>query len=109
MSTNPHQLLRIVNGHAKARTPLQRQFRNWVNSPEGRKAFYAFSAYAAKLSEKHDHFSADAIFHTIRTRRALRGLKPHPPMNNNFTAYASRLWEALYPQHSGFFRTRRTA
>lgn len=102
-------MLRIHEGEARPRTPIQRKFFRWLSTPSGRKSYAAFSAYAHKLAEKHEHFSADAIFHTIRTRRALRGLPPHPSLNNNFTAYAARLWEGMNPHHAGFFRVRHTS
>ena len=108
MSISPTTMARIFAGNARPRTPIQRRFFRWLRTKDGATTFKAFSAYADKLSQRHEHFSADAIFHTIRTRRALRGLPPHPSINNNYTAYAARLWEGLNPSQEGFFKHRRT-
>ena len=52
-----------------------------------------------------NHFSADAILHTIRFNTAIRGGKDFK-INNNYSSMYSRLFTSNYPEHKDFFEQR---
>jgi len=64
-------------------------------------------AYQA-IDAGHDRYSADAILHRIRWHVTVEtkdesGFK----INNNHSAYFARLFSHAYPNHAGFFETRK--
>lgn len=52
-----------------------------------------------------NHFSADAILHSIRFNTVIRGGKDFK-INNNYSSMYSRMFTANYPEHTGFFEQR---
>jgi hypothetical protein len=61
----------------------------------------------AAMATGRKHYSAAAIFERIRWHTDIEtneelGFK----LNNNVTAYYSRMYSANYPHHKDFFRTR---
>ncbi len=52
-----------------------------------------------------NHFSADAILHSIRFNTVIRGGKDFK-INNNYSSMYSRMFTANYPQHKDFFEQR---
>lgn len=94
---------------AAARRPLTVEEARFLTfdaeHPEVWRLFVDFSFQV--IEDGFDHYSADAVLHRVRweTRAgALHGLK----INNNFAAFYSRKFSIHYPQHSGFFRKRRS-
>jgi len=55
-----------------------------------------------------EHYSADAVLHRIRWHTDVETRSPEEfKINNNYTAEYARMFHQLYPEHAGFFRTRR--
>ena len=52
-----------------------------------------------------NHFSSDAILHTIRFNTAIRGGKDFK-INNNYSSMYSRLFTTNFPEHKDFFEQR---
>lgn len=57
------------------------------------------------LSKGRKHYGAKAIMEVIRFNRVISS-GPDFKINNNFTAYYVRIFEAKYKIHKGFFETR---
>jgi hypothetical protein len=54
------------------------------------------------------HYSIDSIFERIRWHVAIETHTEEPvKLNNNYRAYYARMYAAAFPEHAGFFRTRR--
>lgn len=53
------------------------------------------------------HYGAKAISEIIRYHRIIEYGETEFKVNNNFTAYYSRKFMKLFPQHNGFFETRK--
>ena len=53
-----------------------------------------------------DHYSAKTIFEAMRFRTSV-STGETPKLNNNYTAYYSRKFMAEFPEHEGFFETRK--
>ena len=54
------------------------------------------------------HYSADALLHRIRWHYQIERDQRDFKCNNNWTAQMARAFHKMYPQHAGFFRTRRS-
>jgi hypothetical protein len=66
-----------------------------------------FETFALEAAHCREHFSADAVLHRVRWETAIIGGDDGFKCNNNWTAFYARKFEEKYPQHAGFFRTRR--
>lgn len=91
---------------------LQQQFDDFDReNPEVWEEFQRLTLHLIELG--YQHYSSDAILHAIRIQRDLkttgageaagRKLK----INNSTTSRYARKFHRLYPQHEGFFETRR--
>ena len=59
------------------------------------------------LSHHHQHLSADMILHRVRWETGVMTRDPEGwKINNNWSAFYSRMFMAEFPHHAGFFRTR---
>ena len=74
------------------------------DNPEIYKVFKSYALRAVKLKS---HFGAKAIFEIIRWNTEISG-NDEFKINNNYTALYARLFENEYPQHTGFFRKRKS-
>jgi len=53
------------------------------------------------------HYGAKAIFEIIRYHRIIEYGDDEFKCNNNYTAYYARKFMNIYPEHKGFFETRK--
>jgi hypothetical protein len=74
-----------------------------LENPEIWKMFKLFAMQATKY---RDRYSARAIFHRIRWETMVSG-KGDFKVNNNWSKYYAEKFMRLYPDHDGFFSTRR--
>ncbi len=65
--------------------------------------FYTFKAIQAG----REHYSADAICHRIRWHHEIENRSGEFKLNNNFVALYARRFHETYPEHDGFFKTRK--
>lgn len=81
-------------------------FRQWLNeNPNMWTLFVRFTQ--AVIASGHAHYSADAICHRIRWHVHVETRDPAGfKINNNHVAFLARRFEAVYPEHAGFFRMR---
>lgn len=77
--------------------------------PEVWRLFVRFTNQA--IAAGRSRFSADAVCHRIRWESVVEGGADGVKLNNNFSAYYARMFEAAYPLHAGFFgfRARKSA
>lgn len=59
-----------------------------------------------RINQGFQHYSADAIMHRVRWETSA-GSKTQFKISNNHVAYYARAFMRRYPQHNGFFRTRK--
>jgi len=59
----------------------------------------------ALIKVGRQHFSADAILHSIRFNTAIRGGKDFK-INNNYSSMYSRMFTSNFPEHKDFFEQR---
>jgi len=59
----------------------------------------------ALIKVGRQHFSADAILHSIRFNTAIRGGKDFK-INNNYSSMYSRMFTSNFPEHRDFFEQR---
>lgn len=84
------------------------KFLEWL--PKNLHIFADFCSRAKQLKKAgYKRYSADGIMHAIRFETALRS-KPEElyKINNDYTAYLSRLAMLAYQELNGFFETRET-
>lgn len=80
----------------------------WIKkNPE---VFQMFENIALEMIEKGaKHGSSDDILHEIRKKiKTLNKDTSGYKINNNYSAYFSRYFTKLYPEHSSFFEMRRS-
>jgi len=84
--------------------PKQAKFERYhAENPEIWQQFK--DATFALIRVGRNHFSADAILHSIRFNTVIRGGKDFK-INNNYSSMYSRMFTANYPEHTGFFEQR---
>lgn len=68
-----------------------------------------FSEFTSELIERgFEHYSAKGVFERIRWETAQAQTKKSEfKLNNNYSAYYARKFMTQFPDHEGFFRTRR--
>ena len=67
-----------------------------------------FKKYAFEtISKSFSNFGAHTIIHRIRWYTEVESAGDAFKINNNYSAYYSRLFMEEFPQHNGFFRTRK--
>lgn len=98
-------IIRVFNGTRKPRSPLEGQFISWIKGKEGKMIYREFCYFADKIARRRDNYSADAIMHTVRTNAVIGGHKG-AKVNNNFVAYAARLYSEQNPDRATLFKTR---
>jgi len=61
------------------------------------------------INRGFQNYSVKAIFERIRWEQDIQGDKEADTfkLNNNYTAFYGRRFMALFPEHDGFFRTRK--
>jgi hypothetical protein len=59
------------------------------------------------MGKGYDNWSSNGIFEVIRWNTKLGDETDTIRLLNEFRAYYSRMFEAVYPEHKGFFRTRK--
>ena len=70
--------------------------------------YEAFKLYTFKsIDKKFNHFSAEFVFNIIRWETSIGGNDLFK-LNNNYKAFYSRMFMNEYPQHKGYFRTRKS-
>ena len=93
---------------ARGSAKLIREFEAFhAKNPEVYGLFKRF-AYEA-LRRHHERFSADMVLHRVRWET---GVVTHGELfkiNNNYSAFYSRLFMLQHPAHQGFFRCRASA
>lgn len=68
----------------------------------------AFVKYTLKAIRRgYEAFSAEFVFNIIRWETKITG-NDEFKINNNYKAYYSRMFMNEYPEHKGFFRTRKS-
>lgn len=91
---------------------LRRHFNQWKKfhqaNPRVWDLFQMFAQHA--IDAGYSRYSADAILHRIRWHVTVE-VKSYDDfrINNNFSAYYSRLFAHAYPAHAAFFETRKLA
>jgi hypothetical protein len=92
-----------------SRVDLKRVFKNFKKFHKENKIVYQlFYTFTMQVIERgYDYYSSDAICHRIRWQTNIEtksedGFK----INDHYTAYYSRLFMWLHPEHGGFFRTK---
>lgn len=91
---------------------LQQHFEDFDrDNPE---VWERFQEIALRLIELgYSHASGDGILHAVRVQRDLKttgageAAGKQLKLNNNFSSRYARKFHKLYPQHEGFFETRR--
>ncbi len=58
------------------------------------------------IARGRTRYSSDAIFHRVRWETSIVTTGDVFKINDHHTAYYSRLWMRLNPEHKGLFRTR---
>jgi hypothetical protein len=80
----------------------------WIFHRENPKVYELFCKFSQLLVDRgFQHHSADAVLHRIRWATNVETNDPDFKINNNYSAYFSRLWMRDHPQHDCLFRTRR--
>jgi hypothetical protein len=90
------------------RQQLLEQFKRFNKEhPEVWKLFVRFTK--DRIAQGFEHYSSDAICHRVRweTDQPTYDKDKEFKLNNNFTAFYARRFHRRYPEHDGFFRTRR--
>ncbi len=60
-----------------------------------------------KVHQGHKHYSSKGVFERIRWETSNPKYSPQEfKLNNNYTAFYARRFNAVYPEHDGFFRLR---
>ena len=76
-----------------------------ANNPEVWKMFVGFTFEMIMSGRKH--YSAKAVFERLRWEVDIsRGPANTFKLNNNYPAFYARRFHRMYPEHTGFFRTR---
>jgi len=76
--------------------------------PEVWREFLRITLITMKV-KKFKNYSARDIFPIMRWHRGPKGLKEDGfKINNNYSPFYARKFHELYPQHEGFFRTRKS-
>ena len=86
---------------------LVRAFNEWHADNPHVYAFYKYFTFQA-IKSGRPHYSSDAICHRIRWHTEIETTGEDWKMNNNYAAFYARKFMADYPQHKGFFRTRKS-
>ena len=77
-----------------------------ANNPEVWKMFVGFTFEMIMSGRKH--YSAKAVFERLRWEVDIsRGPANTFKLNNNYPAFYARRFHRIYPEHAGFFRTRK--
>lgn len=76
-----------------------------LGHPEIWKQFREITLNLIRLGKKH--YGAKAIFEIIRYHRFIEYGVGEFKVNNNFTAYYARKFMRVFPEHNGFFETRK--
>jgi hypothetical protein len=85
--------------------PKQAKFERYhAENPEVWQQFK--DATFALIRVGRNHFSADAILHSIRFNTVIRGGKDFK-LNNNYSSMYSRMFTSNYPEHRDFFEQRK--
>lgn len=87
--------------------PLEDQFRAFhASHPEVYRELVTLARTIK--SAGHDHYGMKSLFEVLRWHRAMQGGRPEDyfKLNNNHTAYYSRLIESQEPDLAHFFRKR---
>lgn len=91
-----------------ARTRADQIFERWQayhrEHPETFRLFISFT-FDVINAGKH-HFSADAIMHRIRWFTTVERTSGTVKISNDYAAWYSRLFAAVYPQHADIFSRR---
>jgi len=74
-------------------------------NPQVWKMFQESALGLIKIGVKH--YGAKAIFETIRFHLLLHTTDTDFKLNNNHTPYYARKFHKTYPEHAGFFETRK--
>lgn len=86
---------------------LSQEFLAWL--PENLHIWEAFVAEAFKVIRAgYTHYSARTIIHFLRHHSALQERGGEWKVNNNWSPYLARLFDAVYPQHAGLWEYRET-
>ena len=75
--------------------------------PEKVYAHFADLTFKA-MEAGYNHYSADAILHRIRWHMNIEKGDREFKCNDHWTAQLSRWFHDQYPEHDGFFRTRKS-
>ncbi len=87
---------------------LKIQFDKFCQYDEQNPGIYeAFKNMALRAVTFKSHFGAKAIFEQIRWNTAIKGDPPFK-VNNIYTPFYARKFEAEFPEHKDFFRKRKS-
>jgi hypothetical protein len=60
-----------------------------------------------RIARGFKHYSADALMHRVRWETEAGDPLGEFKVNNNYVSFYARAFSKAYPEHAGFFRTRR--
>lgn len=91
---------------ATRRDEMERAFHAFIaEHPEVWRLFVRFTL--EKIDRRYEHYGAHAMLERVRWETDTGADAPDLKLNNNFAAFFAREFHRTYPQHDGFFRTRR--
>ena len=84
---------------------LKDQFKEYhADNPQ---VYELFKRYAFQLINRgFQHYSSKSLFERIRWHNSVEVVNSSFKLNNNYTAYYSRLFAKDFPEHASFFQTR---
>ena len=95
-------IVELARANAK---DLPQEFLDWL--PENLTVWNAFVEQTFLVIKKgFKHYSSKTIVEFLRHHTAIRSNNDEFKINNNYTAYLSRLFDLAYPKHSGLFKYR---
>lgn len=88
------------------KTQLEKDFEQF--DKENSKVWELFVKFAFRaINRGFKHYGAKTIFEAIRYHCDITTTGSEFKLNNNYTAYYARKFHRTYPQHDGFFETRK--
>lgn len=101
--------LEWANDTAAERTRADQIFASFIRFHEANPHVWTrFQAITLDLIEQgFKRHSSDSICHKIRWDAEVETRGEPVKMNDNYTAYYARMFQAVYPDKAGFFETRR--
>lgn len=90
----------------QSKTPICDKFLGFHKENPGVYELFKVFTFQA-IVRGYKHLSADMVGHRIRWETKVETTNQGFKINNDYIAWYSRLFEADYPEHKGFFRKRK--